>query len=195
MSDAASGPFRLVTTSLGIGGELRRLVLKEERRAGPPPRAFATFRILGDTLVPSFWTRYFRRSPSHKHLKGGMPTVSKQERRDHSPVSRRKEPYETGEWSLSTRGRVPSDLLDAHLLYLQRALDLSSQPSLAEQFAVENVVARVLCFWDDSCGDRVPAIDADLRAFFARSGITIAIEEYPRPFTISDGEKDYRAWV
>lgn len=172
---------------------MHRLVLRRERRFYPGGLAYASFELTGDKLVPSFWTRFFRRSPTHKHVKGGVPCI-RQDYRSLSPAVPRLAPYRTGEWSLTSRARIDSDDLDAHLGYLIERLRFP-RIHLQHFMAEDGLTARVVCFWDNARGDRMPVIDPALRKVFADSGVPIAIDEYPRPITVTDGDKTYQAWL
>jgi Domain of unknown function (DUF4279) len=131
--------------------------------------AYATFHVMGDSVVPAFWTRYFDVTPDIAIAKA-QPFTTPSGR-----VSRT--PGRVGLWGFGSKEFVASDALEPHLRFLIGRLDLT-RADLLETLTRERVKARFWCYWDNEAGNRVPDIPHDIRAMMEAIGGTIDIDEY-----------------
>lgn len=131
--------------------------------------AHATFHVMGDSVVPAFWTDYFGINPDTAIAKGEPFTT---------PSGRTsRTPGRVGLWGVASRKFVHSDALEPHLRFLAERLNLT-RPGLRETLEREGVKARFWCYWDNETGDRVPDVPDDIRAMMDALGGTIEIDEY-----------------
>jgi hypothetical protein len=168
--------FRIKTNSLGLGGELNRLV---------PPVATASFAIHGDAVEPAFWTSYFKCEPSESRIKSGD--------RGLAPSGRRYAPL-PGLWLLSSEAWVADDQLDPHLSFLVTKLALP-RPDLGDLLRERKLTCRIFCFWVNDKGDRVPNPRADYLDIFRSCGIGFEIDEYPQQIGVLKDGKTFKAWI
>ena len=124
---------------------------------------------MGDSVVPAFWTAYFGVQPDTAIAKG-KPFTTPSGRP--SPAQGR-----VGLWGVDSKKLVRSDLLEPHLRYLIRRLDLT-RAGLPELLSSKGVKARFWCYWDNETGDRVPDVPEDIRALIESLGGTVEIDEY-----------------
>jgi len=85
--------------------------------------AHATFHVMGDSLVPTFWTEYFGVQPDTAIAKGEYFTTPS------GRISRM--PGTSGLWGLRSETFVQSNALEPHLRYLADRLDLT-RPGLRD---------------------------------------------------------------
>ncbi|QQC65210.1 DUF4279 domain-containing protein [Paraburkholderia ginsengisoli] len=131
--------------------------------------AYATFHVMGDSVVPAFWTEYFGATPDTAIAKGEAFTT---------PSGRvNRVPGRVGLWGFASKSFVHSDLLEPHLRFLAERLNLT-RPGLRETLEREGVKARFWCYWMNETGDRVPDVPDDIRAMMEAMGGTIEIDEY-----------------
>ncbi len=131
--------------------------------------AHATFHVMGDSVVPTFWTDYFGVDPDTAIAKGeSFITPS-------GRVSRT--PGRVGLWAVASKPFIRSNELEPHLRFLTERLNLT-RPDLRETLEREGVKARFWCYWLNETGDRVPDVPADIRAMMEAMGGTIEIDEY-----------------
>ncbi|EEA01638.1 conserved hypothetical protein [Burkholderia sp. H160] len=130
--------------------------------------AYATFHVMGDAVVPAFWTEYFGLSPDTAISKG-EPFLT--------PSGRLAGPGRVGLWALSSKRFVHSDDLTPHLRYLTQTLNLG-RGDLLRVVADKRVRLRFFCYWNNRSGDRVPDIPQDIRTMMDALGGTIEIDEY-----------------
>jgi hypothetical protein len=186
MSNSEDDRFRVKTTSLGLGGDLDRLVLPSTcDNHSPRVLAKASFSIHGDAVEPAFWTDYF----------GCEPTESRvwSDDRGLAPSGRRYAPR-AGLWDLSTETLISNDLLDPHLSFLITKLALP-RPDLGALLRELAPKSRVFCFWQNDSGDRVPDVRPEYLDIFRACEIGFEIDEYPQQIRILDGGKTYKAWI
>ncbi|WP_158902593.1 DUF4279 domain-containing protein [Burkholderia sp. L27(2015)] len=131
--------------------------------------AHATFHVMGDSLVPTFWTDYFGVKPDTAIVKGEYFVT---------PSGRTSRmPGRSGLWGVRSETFVLSDTLEPHLRYLTDRLNLT-RPGLRELLERERVKARFWCYWRNATGDRVPDVPDDIRAILELLGGVIEIDEY-----------------
>jgi hypothetical protein len=131
--------------------------------------AYATFHVMGDSVDPAFWTRYFEVQPDVAIVKG-QPFTTPSGR-----VSRT--PGRVGLWGFGSKTFVVSDALEPHLRFLVERLNLT-RADLREALEREGVTARFWCYWDNEAGNRIPDIPHDIRAMMDEIGGSIDIDEY-----------------
>jgi hypothetical protein len=131
--------------------------------------AFATFHVVGDSVVPSFWTGYFGVEPDTAICKG--ETFITPSGRASRALGR------VGLWGFGSKPFVDSDALGPHLRYLVDRLNLT-RPGLRELLERERLKARFWCYWDNQTGDRIPDVPDDIRAMMESLGGVIEIDEY-----------------
>lgn len=121
---------------------------------------FATFRVVGDTLVPDEVTRILKIVPSLAYAKGERYYAGP---RTPNLIGR------TGVWYLSTQGIVASDKLSDHLGFIVRLLQnggASTAPinALRQLLRRHDLRANVSCFWSGLAGARRPSIPRSVAA-------------------------------
>ncbi|PLZ02571.1 hypothetical protein CY652_10710 [Burkholderia sp. WAC0059] len=131
--------------------------------------AHATFHVMGDSVVPAFWTDYFDVKPDTAITKG-EPFITPSGRISRTPGRVRL-------WGFGSKPFVHSDALEPHLRYLTDRLNLT-RPGLRELLEREGVKARFWCYWDNATGDRVPDVPDDIRAMMEFLGGVVEIDEY-----------------
>ncbi|MFT4066640.1 MAG: DUF4279 domain-containing protein [Paraburkholderia sp.] len=131
--------------------------------------AYATFHVMGDSVVPAFWTGYFDVKPDIAIIKGEPFTTPS------GRVSRT--PGRVGLWGFGSKAFVVSDALEPHLRFLVERLDLA-RPDLHETLKRKGVKVRFWCYWDKQIGNRVPDVPNDIRAMMEALGGTIEIDGY-----------------
>jgi hypothetical protein len=182
---------RVETADLGIGGEIRRLILDVPPHAGVRRLAHASFQLFGDAIEPEFWNSYFGCSATHFHRKGDSCGPDGAE---YSPSGRRYGRHKFSCWSISSEYRVDSDLLEPHVAYLVEALGLP-RSGFAGLIREQSLTTRVFCFWDNSTGDRVPVVGVDVLQVLQMSDTPLEIDEYPQEIGVIDGDTRYKAWI
>jgi hypothetical protein len=131
--------------------------------------AHATFHVMGDSVMPAFWTDYFGVKPDTAITKGEHFTT---------PSGRpSRAPGRVGVWGVGSKSFVRSDQLEPHLRFLVERLDLP-RPGLRELLERKGVKVRFWCYWFDETGDRVPDVPDDIRAMMDSLGGVIEIDEY-----------------
>ena len=131
--------------------------------------AHATFHVMGDAVVPAFWTQYFGVEPDTAITKGEYFTT---------PSGRTSStPGRVGLWGFCSKPFVDSDKLEPHLRYLISQLDLT-RSGLHETLDKEGVTVRFWCYWYNETGNRVPDIPDDIRSMIENLGGVIEIDEY-----------------
>lgn len=180
------------TTSLGIAGEMHRVVWNASlRQRASSGAAYATFQLIGDLVEPEFWNAYFGLLPSEFHRKGESVAP---DGADISPSGRPCARHKSCVWSLTSRGQVVSDDLDPHLRYLIDMLALP-RPDFADLLARHSLISRMFCFWENPDGGRVPVVAERLHSILKTSAIALEIDEYPQQiWTMKDGKK-VKAWI
>lgn len=150
------------------------------------PRAYATFLISGDAVLPDFWTKYFGIEPDVAITKG-QPFVTPSGRI--SAV-----PGRTGVWGVSSKVAVHNDGLNAHLWYLISLLGLPRE-DLPVALRTAGSTMRFFCYWENYSGNRIPEISTEINEMVTAQGGVIEIDEYPQKHTFigPDGEQD--VWV
>ncbi|WP_321791685.1 DUF4279 domain-containing protein [Caballeronia sp. J97] len=133
------------------------------------PLAYATLHIMGDSVRPEFWTRYFGVRPDTA-IEKGKPFVTPSGRESRSPGR-------VGLWGVQSRGTVESNELEPHLRYLIKRLNLT-RGDLRATLDRESVQIRFYCYWRNESGDRVPHVPDDIRAMMEAIGGTVEIDEY-----------------
>jgi Domain of unknown function (DUF4279) len=131
--------------------------------------AHATFHVMGDAVIPQFWTDYFGVPASTAITKGESFTTPS------GRVSRT--PARVGLWAVASKPFVRSNELEPHLRFLIERLNLT-RPDLSETLEREGVKVRFWCYWMNETGDRVPDVPDDIRAMMEALGGTIEIDEY-----------------
>ncbi|MGA7781384.1 MAG: DUF4279 domain-containing protein [Paraburkholderia sp.] len=131
--------------------------------------AHATFHVMGDSVVPAFWTDYFGVHPDTAIAKG-EPFITPSGR-----ISRTL--GRVGLWAVASKKLVHSNALEPHLRFLAKRLDLT-RPGLRETLEREGAKARFWCYWYNETGERVPDVPDDIRAMMESLGGTIEIDEY-----------------
>ncbi|MBN3803428.1 DUF4279 domain-containing protein [Paraburkholderia sp. Ac-20336] len=132
------------------------------------PLAYATFHVMGDAVVPMFWTEYFGLSPDTAIAKG-EPFVT--------PSGRLAGPGRVGLWGSSSKRFIHSNDLTPHLRFLVQRLNLA-RVDLPQVVAEKEVKLRFFCYWNTRSGDRVTDIPQDIRTMMEALGGTIEIDEY-----------------
>jgi len=141
-------------------------------------RAFATFRVVGDKLVPDEVTEILKTRPTAAYAKGETYKGGKSDR---TYVGK------TGVWFLSTDTIVKSDSLDDHLKYLLRLFSSSrledwmafqvDESSILVQFRQllkqRSLQATVTCFWHGQAGAKVPKIAEAVAEYIRRLPATL----------------------
>jgi hypothetical protein len=131
--------------------------------------AHATFHVMGDTVIPEFWTRYFGVEPDTAITKGKYFTT---------PSGRMsRTPGRVGLWGFGSQPFINSDILEPHLRYLIARLNLT-RPDIKEVLECENVRVRFWCYWNNESGSRMPDIPNDIRAMMESLNGIIEIDEY-----------------
>ena len=131
--------------------------------------AHATFHVMGDSVVPAFWTAYFGVQPDTAISKGKPFTT---------PSGRpSRAPGRVGLWGVDSQKFVQSDLLEPHLRYLIERLNLT-RAGLPELLSSKGAKARFWCYWDNERGDRVPYVPRDIKTLIQTLGGTVEIDEY-----------------
>jgi hypothetical protein len=126
-------------------------------------RAFATFRIAGNSLRPQEVTELMGRQPTLSYAKG-----EKYQKKNRTYVGR------TGVWYISTDGLVESNQLEDHVRFLFSVLKLSPDrlKSLRRLIDNQSLHAVMTVFWSGSPDARLPhslpARDADTLFTLAR---------------------------
>jgi hypothetical protein len=144
--------------------------------------AYASCSISGDNLDPDFWTRYFGREPDIKVIKG-KPFVTPWVRMSSGPGR-------TGVWGCSSRKAIHDNSLYPHIAYLIDTLGLP-RPNIANLIEQMGQKMRVLCYWSNYEGDRIPRVSESLRSILATCGAVLEIDQYPQShkFLDRDGEE------
>jgi hypothetical protein len=131
-------------------------------------RTYASFRLIGDALVPDDVTNTLQLKPTVAHAAGetlsGMAT------------SRRCKSQRTGVWSLNTRIVAKSTSLERHLISLLDVLEPRAEAleAIRKQQCLQG---DFFCFWESKSGhggpglsasvlERIAALDADLEIDF-----------------------------
>lgn len=118
-------------------------------------KTYASFRVIGDNLVPEQITRILKVVPTTAYAKG---------ERFQSTADQKERTGRTGVWLLSTAGIVASDNLHDHLAYLLGVLIPGRQDArplaqlhnlLAQQ---KGLHADLACFWHGRHGAKKPSI-------------------------------------
>jgi hypothetical protein len=131
--------------------------------------AYASFSVAGDSLDPDFWTAYFGIAADFSVVKG---------QRFMTPSGRLSSaPGRTGVWGVRSKAVVRRDLLEPHLRYLIRHLNLP-RADLYQLLAEKGARMRFFCYWNNGSGDRLPDVPDDIRAMMEAMGGTIEIDEY-----------------
>ncbi|QGZ58470.1 DUF4279 domain-containing protein [Paraburkholderia acidiphila] len=131
--------------------------------------AYVSFSVAGDSLHPEFWTEYFGVAPDFSVTKG---------QRFKTPSGRLSSvPGRTGVWGIRSKIAVCSDLLEPHLRYLVRHLNLP-RADLRQLLADKGAHMRFFCYWDNKAGDRAPDVPIDIRVMMEAMGGTVEIDEY-----------------
>jgi hypothetical protein len=186
MSNSEDDRFRIKTTSLGVGGDLPRVIPPSAGDSqSPRVLARASFQILGDAVDPAFWTDYFKCEPSASRIKS--------DDRGFAPSGRRYAPL-PGCWQLSAETWVNNDQLDPHLSFLVATLALP-RPDLGALLREQSLKSRVFCYWENYKGDRVPDVRPEYLDIFRTCEIAFEIDEYPQQVGILEGGKTYKAWI
>src|ERR1700677_1409085 len=95
--------------------------------------AHATFHVMGDSVVPAFWTDYFGVEPD--------TAITKGEYFDTPSGRASGMPGRSGLWGFRSGTFVHSDALEPHLRYLTDRLNLT-RPGLRELLERKGVKAR-----------------------------------------------------
>jgi hypothetical protein len=118
------------------------------------PRAFATFRVSGDDLVPGEITKILNIPPTKAYVKGehysGGP-------RSPDLIGR------TGVWYFATDDVVAGNNLADHLVFLTKLLkpgsgEAGTLPRLQQLMRRRSLRVSVTCFWYGSAGAKKPSI-------------------------------------
>jgi len=131
--------------------------------------AHATFIVSCDYAPPETWTQYFGIPPSRVISKGEryfLPSGRLSDR-----------PGKLNLWALESKSSIQSDNLEPHLRYLIRCLSLP-RADLRERAEYFGARMRLLCYWDNEAGDRVPDVPQDICRLCESQGINIDIDEY-----------------
>jgi len=131
--------------------------------------AHATFHVMGDSVVPAFWTDYFGVEPD--------TAITKGEYFDTPSGRASGMPGRSGLWGFRSETFVHSDALEPHLRYLTDRLNLT-RPGLRELLERKGVKARFWCYWRNETGDRVPDVPEDIRVMLESLGGVVEIDEY-----------------
>jgi hypothetical protein len=120
-------------------------------------RAFATFRVAGDNLVPGQVTEILGTKPTRQHAKGEVYS--------RGPHTSRPLKGRTGVWLLTTEHAVDSNRLDDHLEWLLTHVAFNQE---LKRFIAENALhAAVSCFWHGPVGARPPVVPPVAREMIA----------------------------
>ena len=120
-------------------------------KSAEPLKAYATFRITGDALVPEQVTRLLRIVPTRAYSKGehyaGGP-------RSPDLIGR------TGVWYFCTEGIVAGSRLSDHLIFLLRQVipEPEQVGALRQLLQRKSLRATLTCFWHGARGSRRPSI-------------------------------------
>jgi hypothetical protein len=125
-------------------------------------RAYASFRIRGDSLDPDHLARIMRMFPTIAYAKGMNYHAGE---RTGELVGR------TGVWLLSTKEIVASEHLHQHLIYIMNIVapnpyDLGRLTQLRTLLAKQqDLHADLACFWHGRSGEKRPSIPRQITEF------------------------------
>src|SRR5713101_1620324 len=123
-------------------------------------RAFATFRVAGDQLLPEQVTKILNIRPTRAYKKGQRYSAG-----DRSPNLRGR----TGVWYFSTDSLVPSTRLEDHLTFLVRLLfpgNLTPLVELHHLIQKRSLEAHVTLFWRGRHKAKKPVLPSVATQFF-----------------------------
>ncbi len=131
--------------------------------------AYASCIITGDLIDHYLWSKYFNTTPDQIIIKG-LEFITPSGRMSNVPGR-------VGIWYYSTKNRVDSDDLDPHIHYLISQLGLP-RSDLSNLLQDRNLEMKILCYWNNYIGNRIPIVSKAMKSAIKKSGGLIEIDEY-----------------
>jgi hypothetical protein len=128
---------------------------------------FATFRVAHESLAPESITRDLGLEPSAAHRKGDL-MYPKNPASDHR--------HRSGQWSLSTNGRVESRDLRRHVVWLLDRLE--PKRAALVRLQCDGFRIDIFCFWCSAAGQGGPMLDPNQMGRLASLALPIVFDVY-----------------
>jgi hypothetical protein len=136
-------------------------------------RAYATFRVIGDTLDPLLVTLALRMPPDDTH-RSGEPRL----KRTRKGLVTEYAPYRFGMWLMSSEHWVNSPRLHVHLQWLLDQLEPHAEALVA--LRADGAKTDFFCYSSGTVTEP-PSLPRTVRERAAVLGITIEIDHYVLP--------------
>jgi hypothetical protein len=125
-------------------------------------RTYASFRIVGNNLVPEDINGLLDISPHKSFRKGDK----------HGDKS-----WPHGYWGLTTKDHVDSTVLEVHIAWLLDLLEPNSS-NLTKIVQKENFKADIFCFWESKTGHGGPVFSPIILGRLAKLNLVLNLDIY-----------------